>query len=346
MGLEKVGTTIGKEIIALTRTCNTRVFASNPVNIKGLNYAFKLKGDAVQIARPLKSASVPNILTNMTENLSSEFSNIDRALVKASSVTDFQNLANRINCLTNSSERNILMQKFLSRFKVFKNPFNGIKNNFSQIFGRELSNQEVVQLCQKYKNIFREQDNLKFLSNLYMQAMRDFGINPNKLQFKLCNVHPSNVASVTKEGHIFNLYVGNGACLNNPENRIKAMNAIFHELTHLKQNMIAYGTNSEAYIEAIARYSLKKGYYQGKNLGEVKEIIKTNVQRGVLTDAVNINLHSEMGQKGLKYINGNLNYISSSECQLQYMEQLIEKEAFEAGNNAEQSIRFILAGLL
>ena len=140
MGLEKVGTTIGKEIIALTRTCNTRVFASNPVNIKGLNYAFKLKGDAVQIARPLKSASVPNILTNMTENLSSEFSNIDRALVKASSVTDFQNLANRINCLTNSSERNILMQKFLSRFKVFKNPFNGIKNNFSQIFGRELSN--------------------------------------------------------------------------------------------------------------------------------------------------------------------------------------------------------------
>ena len=47
MGLEKVGTTIGKEIIALTRTCNTRVFASNPVNIKGLNYAFKLKGDAV-----------------------------------------------------------------------------------------------------------------------------------------------------------------------------------------------------------------------------------------------------------------------------------------------------------
>ena len=81
MGLEKVGTTIGKEIIALTRTCNTRVFASNPVNIKGLNYAFKLKGDAVQIARPLKSASVPNILTNMTENLSSEFSNIDSALV-------------------------------------------------------------------------------------------------------------------------------------------------------------------------------------------------------------------------------------------------------------------------
>ena len=53
-----------------------------------------------------------------------------------------------------------------------------------------------------------------------------------------------------------------------------------------------------------------------------------------------------MGQKGLKYINGNLNYISSSECQLQYMEQLIEKEAFEAGNNAEQSIRFILASLL
>ena len=29
-----------------------------------------------------------------------------------------------------------------------------------------------------------------------------------------------------------------------------------------------------------------------------------------------------------------------------YMEQLIEKEAFEAGNNAEQSIRFILASLL
>lgn len=112
--------------------------------------------------------------------------------------------------------------------------------------------------------------------------MKDFGINPNKLQFKLCNVHPSNLASVTKDGHIFNLYVGNGDCLANHENRIKAMNAIFHELTHLKQSMIAYGTNSEAYIEAIARYSLKKGYYQGKNLEKVKEIIKTNVLQQLL----------------------------------------------------------------
>lgn len=339
MGLEKVGTTIIKEIIALRGGLATR-----PVKIKGLKIAPKLERDIVQI--PGKSSCISSNLTNMADDISNEFRNIDKALIKASSLNDFKNLSAEINCLPNSTERNILMKKFLTRFKVFKAPFNGIKNSFSQIFERKLSNQELAQLCQKYKNIFNEQDNLKFLSKLYTQVMKDFGINPNKLQFKLCNVHPSNLASVTKDGHIFNLYVGNGDCLANPENRIKAMNAIFHELTHLKQSMIAYGTNSEAYIEAIARYSLKKGYYQGKNLEEVKEIIKTNVLQGVLTDSVNINLHSELGQRGLKYINGNLNYKSPSDGQLQYMEQLIEKEAFEAGDMAEQAIRFVLTGLL
>lgn len=340
---EKVGTVICKEIIALGKG---RIFATRPVkvNVEGLKLTSKLKKDIVHISG--KSSGVSANLTNMAGNISNEFRNIDEALVKATNLNDFQSIANKINSLANSAEKNILMQKFLSRFKFFKDPFNGIKNNFSQIFGRELSNQEAVQLSQKYKNIFREPNNLKFLGKLYMQAMCDFKINPNKLQFKLCNVHPSNVAGVAKEGHIFNLYVGNGDCLANPENRIKAMNAIFHELTHLKQNMIAYGTNSEAYIEAIARHSLKKGCYQGKNLEEVKEIIKTNVRQGVLTDAVNINLHSEMGQKGLKYINGNLNYKSPSDGQLQYMEQLIEKEAFEAGDMSEQAIRFILTGLL
>lgn len=344
MGLEK-GITLGKEIFAYARTGGKSLLTAKPtkINIQGLKLSPKLEGDIVRIAT--KNYCVSGNLTNMAKNISNEFRNIDSAIVKATSVNDFQNLANRINSLTSSTERNILMQKFLSRFKAFKNPFNGIKNNFSQIFGRELSNQEVMRLSQEYKDIFREQDNLKFLSKLYLQIMKDFGINPSKLQFKLCNVHSSNVASVTKEGHILNLYVGNGTCLATTENRIKAMNAICHELTHLKQSMIAYGTNQEAYIEAVARYALKNGYNQGKNLGELKQIIKTHIQQGVLTDATNIDIHSELGQRGLKYINGNMNYLEASKG-TQYLEQLIEREAFESGDMAEQSIRFILAGFI
>ncbi len=344
MGLEKVGTTICEKIVAWTRPGSKSLLATRPVKANSVR-CHELKSDIVQISR--KSSCVSSNLTNMADNISNEFRNIGNALNKATSLSDFQDLAALINRLPNSPERNILMQNFLTRFKVFKEPFNGIKNSFSQIFGRELSNQELVQLCQKYKDIFSEQNNLKFLSKLYLQAMSDFRINPKKLLFKLSAVHPSNVASVSKEGDVLTLFVGNGTCLSNPENRVKAMNAIFHELTHLKQNMIAYGTNSEVYIEAIARYYLKKGLYEGKSLNEVKEIIKTSVREGVLTDSVNISLHSEMGQKGLKYINGNLNYKTpSDDGQLQYYEQLIEKEAFEAGDMAEQAIRFILAGLL
>ena len=41
MGLEKVGTTIGKEIIAWTRTSGKSLLATKPakVNIQGLKYA-------------------------------------------------------------------------------------------------------------------------------------------------------------------------------------------------------------------------------------------------------------------------------------------------------------------
>lgn len=124
MGLEKVGTTIIKEIIALKGGLATR-----PVKIKGLKIAPKLERDIVQI--PGKSSCISSNLTNMVDDISNEFRNIDKALIKASSLNDFKNLSAEINCLPNSTERNILMKKFLTRFKVFKAPFNGIKNSFS-----------------------------------------------------------------------------------------------------------------------------------------------------------------------------------------------------------------------
>ena len=57
MGIGKIGTTIGKEIIAWTKTGKS-LLATRPVkvNTAGLRLAPKLEGDIVQISKRVKSA--------------------------------------------------------------------------------------------------------------------------------------------------------------------------------------------------------------------------------------------------------------------------------------------------
>ena len=57
MGLEKVTSTIGKEIIAWTRTSGKSLITSKPkmVNIDGLKFSPQIKGDAFQIHKSLKN---------------------------------------------------------------------------------------------------------------------------------------------------------------------------------------------------------------------------------------------------------------------------------------------------
>lgn len=314
-------------------------------NIEGLRFTPKTIGDTTKFVTKVSNATP--VLTNMTDDFSREFNEINKKLIKASQQGDFLEISKEINRLPNSTERDFLMEKFLVRYKVFKDPFIGIQKNLSEIFGRELSDIEMTELCKTYKEIFKEQDNLRFTGKLYYQVMKDFGFNTQKIRFSMDNVHPTKLGSIEKTGERAYFYIGNEAqALNTVENRIKFMNVLVHELTHLKQNIIAYGTSSEAYIEALARHCQKKGKYQDKNLAQIKEILQAKIEQGLLIDAPKFDINSAMGQKGIKYINGNLNYKSSEEGKLEYMTQLIEKEAFEAGDMAEQAIRYILAGLV
>lgn len=57
MGLEKVASTVGKEVIAWTRICEKSLITSKPkvVNIEGLKYSPQIKGDTLQISKNLKN---------------------------------------------------------------------------------------------------------------------------------------------------------------------------------------------------------------------------------------------------------------------------------------------------
>lgn len=64
MGLEKLGTTIGKEVIAWTRTSASKsLLATKPikVNTSGLRFAPKLEDDVVQISNSKKVRTILNI---------------------------------------------------------------------------------------------------------------------------------------------------------------------------------------------------------------------------------------------------------------------------------------------
>lgn len=67
MTLGKIGTTLGKEIIAWTRTSGRSLLATRPVkvNIEGLKYAPKLEADVVSVTKNINKKEYHDVVQNM-----------------------------------------------------------------------------------------------------------------------------------------------------------------------------------------------------------------------------------------------------------------------------------------
>ena len=108
MGIEKIGTSIGKEIIAWTRTSSKSLLATKPVkvNIQDLKYTPRLTEDVIQISKKVKS---PETYVNMIQHFMVKHPQ-NKALVKNLSIKGVEahpsdlGLINIKNIFTNDSE--------------------------------------------------------------------------------------------------------------------------------------------------------------------------------------------------------------------------------------------------
>lgn len=240
---------------------------------------------------------------------------------------------------TNSTENG---KKYLDRI-------DDIKENFSKIFGKDFTKDEANELALKYKEIFETEDSVNFFEKIFAQIQKDYNLPNVGGIFE--EMEPGEFAG-------WNMFTGLSYNLKqtkrNAEGKIveilnkhKMVNYITHELKHATQDKLANQVdihkniraridceqkhNTELWQENLRKY--------GTNIEETKEKMADEWYEWVLPSFKNLEKipeDSPLYQKGLEYIEGHRNYIRHQDDVNGYRNQLVEKEAFDAGYRMEE----------
>jgi hypothetical protein len=136
------------------------------------------------------------------------------------------------------------------------------------------------------------------------------------------------------------------------KNRNKMVNYLTHEFKHATQdklaNQVDIHKNIRARIDNEQRWNteLWQEYLikSSNNIEKAKDKLAEELYDGMLPSFKNferIPENSSLYQKGLEYIEGHKNYIRHQDDLNGYYNQLVEKEAFDAGNRMEQIYKWL-----
>ena len=239
--------------------------------------------------------------------------------------------------------------------KKYLDKIDEIKENFSKIFGRDYTKDEAQELALKYKEIFETEDNNKFLQKMLKQIRTDYDLPEFKLSL---NKKPSSLEyaswNLFKGGIEYNidLIKFNEEGIVTELNRPNIIMSLAHELKHATQDKIANQVDIHKHITAIIdreqRHNSKAWQIAleeyGNNIEETREKFAKECYEAIIPSFKNLEkIHesSPMYQKGLEYIEGQRNYVTYAEGLDRYRSQLIEKEAFDAGDRMEQIYKWL-----
>ena len=250
--------------------------------------------------------------------------------------------------------------------KINKPSLAKVAENFSKIFGREISEAEAKILAKKYKNIYKINKTTKFITELNEQVKKDFGYENTDISLIMNGIKGSFNSG---EGTI-NIYPGNSTFFKRLKylNKKNIFSTMIHEYTHVKQAEIAYRTDPAAYNNAMTtslfnnlyevRHSkLKQNVeqYARRNNISIEEAKKIFLEKkisdstgehllwmnSVWKDLESFTPNKPEYQKGIDYIDAIKNYARSNDNYDKYKENLLEIEARKAGDLADEIFNFI-----
>lgn len=143
-----------------------------------------------------------------------------------------------------------------------------VAKNFSEIFRRDVSNEEAQKLVNNYKELLNIEDTEEFVKKAFEQVKKDYGYRnvPIKLDIKKATSRLKDKAGwIPLDGKLeieleINKKTGNLSKINK-YSRMSIIKSMIHEFQHVKQSEISYRTASEEYIEALYN-SLDKSIVQ------------------------------------------------------------------------------------
>lgn len=236
--------------------------------------------------------------------------------------------------------------------RVLSKPsFETVQKNLSEILGKDLSKEEAEKILSKYRGICNESSMEEYLNKLFKEVKKDCGYEDLDLVLKIEKLKDGSFQTFNE--HSVN---GGAGCVNKEitlyprtsnnslsrKDRRTLFGTTWHEFKHVKQNEQAYRADSKALIDAYVQ-RLEKNHPEF-----IEEMMKENKcsREDALKDIyeeIGNNLESLFGkyekyaigspeyEKGLKYIENELNYVKDGP---EYYTQLVEKEAHEIGDKA------------
>ena len=224
-----------------------------------------------------------------------------------------------------------------------------VAKNFSEIFRRDVSQEEAKKLTENYKRIFQIKDTDEFVDKMFKQVKKDFGyenidIKWRKLTEKevsegLCGGYrPTGIGIGGKEkGNLTNIDFNNIAieiALNG--NKQSLFNTIVHEFNHMKQHEIAYRANKEEFFKAVANSRIPQRANCDALRTDYIDAIKKLYEKE-WSKLPQIKVGTSDYDLAMKYIEDLRNYKSSTLSVNfdDYYTQFIEKESRKVGGQTK-----------
>ena len=223
----------------------------------------------------------------------------------------------------------------------------------SKIFRREVTSEEATQLMNRYKEIAKVENKEEYIKQMFNQLKKDYGWEGIDFTYNLnrtTNLSGGSVggfrplSTIGKTASDGNYYIDKftpevmEVCLNRSKEDIFA--TMVHEFQHCKQHEIAYRADKNKFIEAMIRKRLSPEMKE--EIAMFKEAID-KYYAPVWDKLPAIQKGSKEYNMGLRYIDNLEHYISASEDKVKYMQQLVEREAYSAGDKAKDIYRKALS---
>lgn len=222
-----------------------------------------------------------------------------------------------------------------------------VAKNFSEIFRRDVSKEEALKITERYKEIFKIKDKDEFCQKMFEQVKKDYGYS--RVDIKLKKLPIEKIKKGDKGSFMASGYIS----YDPSRSRRSIYDTLIHEFQHAKQHEIAQRTDFNSYVvariermkkhqpeeySAMLKELTSNGRSEKEALNEMKELIAS--RENIFVKYPKIKLGTEEYRKGLNYIKNEANYISPDVDMQGYLKQLVEEEAFSAGNKANEIYEF------
>lgn len=248
--------------------------------------------------------------------------------------------------------------------KKYLDRIDDIKENFSKIFGRDFTKDEANEMALKYKEIFETTDDTDFMAKVFVQIRKDY--NLPKIPFDIGKLQTSEAyaewglirtmsnpnGGLTYNKNLVKYIVNDGKGKFVEIDRPHVIKSLAHEMKHAKQDEIACRVDLQKYMTAFVDCEKKHdtGTWQqslrecNNNIDDASRKLTEKMYETMMPAFKNLEKIPEgspLYQKGLEYIENKRNYICPLEDLNGYRNQLVEKEAFDAGNRMEQIYKWL-----